>query len=171
MRLSLMTAVVVLFAGYAFGVDAEADSLVRSTVSDFMLALKSGDGEVASAKFSVSALNHVEVMLVTVKQNLSQDPEGTMRHLSSVGYTIEPEAAEDWKTEDYLSATLSLPIMSARYKPYEIEIVKVSIDDRNAVVDIIFRTANGVEIPQEIVLSYEDSVWKISSFMGITAFP
>jgi len=171
MRLSVSTVLVFLIAGFVQADNAESDSLVRLTVSDFMLALQSGDGPTASAMFSSHAMDQVDVMLVTVKQNLSRDPETTMSHLMNVGYAVELKEAEDWKTEDYLAATLSLPVMSARYVPYEIEISAVTLDNRNAVVDMVFRTAAGVEIPQQAVLSFEDDVWKVTSFMGITAFP
>jgi hypothetical protein len=171
MRLSVFAVLVLLIVGVVLGDDAESDSLVRLTVNEFMFALQSGDGAGAATMFSSRAMDQVDVMLVTVKQNLNRDPETTMSHLADVGYTVELEEAEDWKTEDYLAATLSLPMMSARYVPYEIEISTVALEDRSAVVDMVFRTATGVEIPQQAVLSYEDDVWKVASFMGITAFP
>jgi len=171
MRLSVFTVLVLVVAGLAFGDDAVSDSLVRLTVSDFMSALQSGDGTAAATMFSAQAMDQVDVMLVTVKQNLDRDPETTMGHLADVGYSVELEEAEDWETEEYLAATLSLPMMSARYMPYEIEISAVTLDGRSAVVDMVFRTVSGVEIPQQAVLSYEDDMWKVTSFMGITAFP
>jgi hypothetical protein len=171
MRLSVFTISVLLVVGLVLGDDAESDSLVRMTVNDFMLALQSGDGADAAAMFSVQAMDQVDLMLVTVKQNLDRDPETTIGHLTDVGYSVELEAVEDWEAEEYLAATLSLPMMSARYMPYEIEIFAVTLDGRNAVVDMVFRTAVGVEIPQQAVLSYDDDVWKVTSFMGITAFP
>jgi len=171
MRLSVFTMLVLLVAGLAFGNDAESDSLVRLTVNSFMNALQSGDGMSAATMFSSQAMNQVDVMLATVKQNLSRDPETTIGHLMDVGYSVEFEVAKDWETEEYLAATLSLPMMSARYVPYEIEISAVTMDNRNAVVDMVFRTATGVEIPQQAVLLLEDDMWKVTSFMGITAFP
>ena len=157
--------------GFAHGEDAESDSLVRSTVAVFMSALQTGDGLAASDLFSSQALDQVEVMLVTIKQNLDRDPESTIRRLNGVGYSVELEYAEGWETIDYLSATLSLPMMTSRYTLYELEIDSVTVDGRDALVDMVFRTATGVEIPQQAVLVYEDDVWKVSNFMGITAFP
>ncbi len=160
-----------LFCGLAYGDDTEADSLVRSSVGIFMNALQSGDGILASSLFSQQALDQVDVMLVSVKQNIDRDPEATVRRLTGAGYAVELEEAEDWEINDYLSATLSLPMITARYAPYELEINLVEIDGRDALVDMIFRTATGVEIPQQAELVYEQDNWKITSFMGITAFP
>ena len=157
--------------GLAYGDDAESDSLIRLTVNDFMLALQAGDGPVSSEMFSNQAMDQVEVMLVSIKQSLDRDPEAVLRRLNSAGYSIELVVAEDWETREYLSATLSLPMIVARYAPYELEIVSVAVDGRNAVVDMIFSTATGVEIPQQAVMTYEDGNWKVTNFMGITAFP
>lgn len=171
MRQLVLVLLVFLLAGFAFGDDAEADSLIRLTVNDFMSALQAGDGSTASEWFSVQAMEQVEVMLVSIKQNLDRDPDAALRRLKSVGYTIELEAAEDWETIDYLAATLSLPMITARYVPYELEISSVAVDDRDASVDMIFRTVTEVEIPQQATMVYEDDLWMVSSFMGITAFP
>lgn len=171
MRRLVLVLPVVLLAGFAYGQSAQADSLIRLTVVDFMAALQTGDGLGATELFSIQALDQVDLMLVSVKQNLDNDPEAALHRLNSVGYIIELEAAEDWEIKEYLSATLSLPMMTARYAPYELDIVSVSIDNRDAMVDMIFRTASGVEIPQQSVLIYEDDRWLITSFMGITAFP
>lgn len=171
MRRLILVMLVLLLAGFAFGDDAETDSLIRLTVNDFMLALQSGDGAVSSGMFSSQAMGQVDVMLVSIKQNLDRDPEVTLRRLSSVGYSIELDEAESWETEDYLSATLSLPMIAARYALYELEISLVTADGRDAVVDMIFTTAAGVAIPQQAVMTYEDGDWKVTDFMGITAFP
>ncbi|MCK5786462.1 MAG: hypothetical protein KAH54_07875 [Candidatus Sabulitectum sp.] len=171
MRSSVLLLLMFFLVGVAHGEDAESDSLIRSTVTVFMSALQTGDGLAASGLFSSQALDQVEVMLVTVKQNLDRDPESTIRRLNGAGYSVELEYAEDWETIDYLSATLSLPMMTARYTLYELEIDSVFVDGRDALVDMVFRTATGVEIPQQAVLVYEDDTWKISNFMGITAFP
>lgn len=171
MRRLVPVLLVVLLAGFAYGQSAQADSLIRQAVVDFMAALQTGDGIGASELFSIQALDQVDLMLVSVKQNLDNDPETALHRLNSVGYIIELEAAEDWEIKEYLAATLSLPMMTARYAPYELEIVSVTVDNRDAVVDMIFHTASGVEISQQSVLIYEDDRWFITSFMGITAFP
>lgn len=171
MRRLVLALVVFLLAGIAYGEDAESDSLIRLTIDDFMYALQAGEGSVASEMFSTQALDQVEVMLVSIKHNLDSDPETTLRRLNGAGYTIELGAAEDWETEEYLSATLSLPMITARYAPYELEISSIAVDGRDAIVDMVFRTPTGVEIPQQAVMTYEDDRWKVSSFMGITAFP
>ncbi len=171
MRRLVLAVLGLVLAGFAYGGDSESDSLIRLTVSDFMSALQAGDGSVSSEMFSSQAMDQVEVMLVSIKQNLDRDPEAALRRLNGVGYSIEQEAAEDWETEDYLSATLSLPMIAARYALYELEISSVTVDSRDAVVDMIFRTAAGVEIPQQAVMIYENGNWKVTSFMGITAFP
>ncbi|MCK5131612.1 MAG: hypothetical protein KAR40_05610 [Candidatus Sabulitectum sp.] len=174
MRRSVLFLLVFLLSGFAYGDDdndAESDSLIRSIIDDFMSALQAGDGLTASELFSSQAMEQVEVMLVSVKQNLDRDPEAALRRLNGAGYTIELKAAEDWEIKDYLSATLSLPMITARYAPYELEINSVTLEAGSALVDMIFRTATGVEIPQQAVMTYEDDNWMITSFMGITAFP
>lgn len=163
--------VFLIFAGPALAEDAEADSLVRIGITAFMQALQTGDGETAATMFSSQAIDQVEVMLNTIKQSLDRDPEGTMRRLGNAGYDIDAETAEDWEPEIYLAQTLSLPMISARYVPYELEIDSVMIDGRSATVQMIFRTASGAEIPQQAVMTLENDVWKVTNFMGITAFP
>lgn len=171
MRGLVLVLLTVLITAVSYGEDAESDSLIRIVVSDFMSALQAGEGLAASEYFSSNALDQVDVMLVLIKQNLDNDPEAAMRRLNGVGYTIELDAAEDWETEEYLSATLSLPMMAARYAPYELEVNSIEVDGGDALVDMTFSTATGVEIPQQAVLIYEEDTWKVCSFMGITAFP
>lgn len=163
--------VLVFVVSVAIAQDLEADSLVRGQVQAFMDALQSGDGETAASMFSSIALQQVEVMLNTIKQSLDRDPEGTMSRLSSAGYSVELAEAERWETEVYLAQTLSLPMISARYTPYEMTVEEVLIDGRTATVQMIFSTASGAQIPQQAILTWENDVWKISNFMGITAFP
>lgn len=171
MRGLVLVLLTVLIATVSYGEDAEADSLIRVVVSDFMSALQAGEGSVASEYFSSNALDQVQVMLVSIKHNIDSDPEAAMRRLNGVGYAIELDAAEDWETKEYLSATLSLPMIAARYAPYELEVNSIEVDGRDALVEMVFRTTTGVEIPQQAVLIYEGDTWKVSSFMGITAFP
>ncbi len=163
--------ITLILSGAALAEDAVADSLVRVGIAQFMQALQTGDGETAATMFSSGAVDQVEVMLNTIKQSLDRDPQGTMRRLTNAGYAIDLEAAEDWEPESYLAQTLSLPMISARYVPYELEIDSIAINDRTATVQMIFRTANGAEIPQQAVMTLEDDAWKITNFMGITAFP
>ncbi len=171
MRLLVCLQLVFLLAGFAYGDDAESDSLIRITVNSFMQALQTGDGSAASDLFSNQAMEQVGVMLVSIKQNLDRDPEAVLRRLNGAGYSVDLVAAEDWDTKEYISATLSLPMITARYAPYELEINTVTLDGRSAMVDMIFRTVNGTEIPQQAVLAYEDDGWLVTNFMGITAFP
>ena len=160
-----------VITGAALAQNAEADSLVRTGITQFMEALQTGDGDAAAAMFSSQAVAQVEVMLNTIKQSLDRDPQGTMRRLNNAGYLIDLEGAEDWEPEVYLAQTLSLPMISARYVPYELEIDSVAIDDESATVQMTFRTASGTEIPQQALMTLENDVWKVTSFMGITAFP
>lgn len=171
MRYLVLVLPVLLAAGSAFAVDDEADSLVRSGIVEFMSTLQTGDGQTASLMFSSGALAQVEVMLNSIKQSLDREPEATISRLNSAGYSIELENAEDWETEEYLSATLSLPVITARYAPYEMEIDSVTVSGREAAIALTFRTATGVEIPQQAIMIFENDSWKVSSFMGITAFP
>lgn len=162
---------VLLIGGTAIAQNAQADSLIREGVVQFMEALQTGDGETAADMFSSQAIDQVEVMLNTVKQNLDRDPEGTIRRLNSAGYDIDSETAEDWEPEVYLAQTLSLPMISARYTLYELDIETVIVNGRSATVQMIFRTQAGAEIPQQAIMVLEDDMWKVTSFMGITAFP
>ncbi|MCK5034300.1 MAG: hypothetical protein KAS73_00280 [Candidatus Sabulitectum sp.] len=171
MRGLVLVLLAVLITAVSYGEDAESDSLIRVVVTDFMSALQTGEGSAASEYFSSNALDQVEVMLVSIKHNIDNDPEAAMRRLNGVGYAIELDVAEDWETKEYLSATLSLPMMAARYAPYELEVNSIEVDGRDALVEMVFRTTTGVEIPQQAVLIYEGDTWKICSFMGITAFP
>lgn len=171
MRQLILMALVLFSFTLAYAEDSETDSLIRSEVRQFMLALQTGDGPEAAEMFSTEALEQVNVMLVSIKQSLDRDPDATIRRLNGAGYSVDLEVAEDWETEDYLSATLSLPMISARYAPYELEIDSVIVDNRSAIVEMIFLTSSGTEIPQQALMAYEDDTWKISNFMGITAFP
>lgn len=166
-----LLAVLLVFSGIAFSDDAEADSLIRSEISVFMAALQSGDGVKASDMFSSQAMVQVDAMLNTIKQSIDRDPDGTIRRLTSAGYAVDNDSVEHWSSSDYLSQTLSLPMISARYTPYELSIDTVVIDGRTATVEMSFQTASGTEIPQQALMAYEDDTWKVSSFMGITAFP
>jgi len=163
--------IVLVITGTSLADDANADSLVRVAVGEFMDALQTGDGETAAAMFSSHAVDQVEVMLNTIKQSLDRDPDGTMRRLLNAGYTIDEDGAEDWEPVIYLAQTLALPMISARYIPYQLEIDTVVIDDEQATVQMIFRTSSGAEIPQQALMTLEDDQWKVTSFMGITAFP
>ena len=171
MRRLVFLQLVFLLAGFAHGDGAESDSLIRSTVDNFMQALQTGDGSAASDMFSTQAMEQVGAMLVSIKQNLDRDPEAVLRRLNGAGYTIDLGAAENWDTKEYISATLSLPMITARYAPYELEISAVTLDGRSALVDMVFRTASGAEIPQQAVLVFENDGWMVTNFMGITAFP
>ena len=171
MRNLTVLVTVLVFSGIGMAQDTQADSLIRIGITEFMVALQTGDGDSAASMFSSEAIDQVEVMLNTIKQSLDRDPEGTLRRLNNAGYDIDNEAAEDWEVEVYLAQTLSLPMISARYVLYELEIDSVVVDDHSATVQMIFRTAAGVEIPQQAVMSMEDSIWKVTNFMGITAFP
>ncbi len=171
MRKIVLLVVLAVFSGTSAADDAETDSLVRAGVEQFMQALQSGDGPVAAELFSTEALDQVEAMLNTIKQSLRSDPEGTLRRLASAGYRIELETARNWDPVDYLAQTLSLPMISARYTPYELKIDTVIVDRRRATVEMTFQTASGAEIPQQALLDYEEDRWKVTSFMGITAFP
>ena len=171
MRRLVLVLLGLLLAGSVYADDAESDSLIRLSISDFMSALQTGEGLIASGFFSEQAIAQVEVMLVSVKQSLDQDPEATLRRLNGVGYAIELEEAEDWETEDYLAATLSLPLITARYAPYDLAVSLVTVNNRSAQVEMIFSTSTGLEIPQQATMDFEDGDWKVTSFMGITAFP
>ena len=151
--------------------DAPVDSLIAGNLMEFMAALQEGRGQDAAQMFSQSALSQVEAMLNTVKQSAGSDSEATVRRLQSAGYEIDEQGIRRWQVFDYLSQTLSLPMITARYLPYEMEVVSIEVSGRSASVELVFRTSTGTEIPQEALLSFENDSWRVSSFMGITAFP
>lgn len=134
-------------------------------------ALRSGDSTAVDTLVSSEAMEMVGDNLSALKDQLKEDPEGTLIRLSSAGYTATTEEIMDWSPSDYLNRTVVLPIMMARYAPYSMEITSLEVDRNTAVLQIVFSTQSGINIPSEARLLRERNIWRVSSFMGLSSFP
>lgn len=137
----------------------------------FYEALKSGDSESVAFLVSSEALDDIDVSLVILKESLDRDEELTMNRLVAAGYTATASEMDDWSALDYLKFTISLPMMSARYSMYEMQIGEYTIDGDDLVIPLMFTSSAGLELPFDVKLIREDDSWKISTFMGFNSFP
>lgn len=139
-----------------------------SVLQAFFQALKTGDSFMISQLISSDGLDEIDVMLEILKENLDTT---TMSRLSTAGYTATADEIEDWSSMDYLTSTVVLPVMKARYALYEMQIDDYSNHGDELVIPIVFRTASGVELPYQAVLEKEDNQWKVTNFVGLNSFP
>ncbi|MCD4701714.1 MAG: hypothetical protein K8S24_07640 [Candidatus Aegiribacteria sp.] len=139
-----------------------------SVLQAFFQALKTGDSFMISQLISSDGLDEIDVMLEILKENLDNT---TMSRLTTAGYTATADEMEDWSPMDYLTNTVVLPVMNARYAFYEMQIGDYSNHGDELVIPLVFRTASGVELPYQAVLEKEDSQWKVTNFMGLNSFP
>lgn len=137
----------------------------------FFQALKTGDSTVVDSMVSEDALDNVQAMLDALKMNLRSDREGVVQRLNSAGYGVTAEEVSGWDAREYLMRTVALPVMMARYMPYEMQVVESSLDDGEAAVSLLFSTASGFTMESEAVLVMEDGGWKVSAFLGLNSFP
>ncbi len=137
----------------------------------FYEALKSGDGESVAFFVSSEALDDIDVSLMILKESIDRDEELTMNRLIAAGYTATASEIDDWSALDYLKNTVSLPMMSARYSMYEMQIGEYTIGDDDLVIPLTFFSSAGLELPFEVKLTREDDSWKVSTFMGFSSFP
>lgn len=137
----------------------------------FFEALKSGDSESIGFLVSSEALDDVDVMLDVLKESLDRDEELTMNRLVAAGYTATTSEIKDWSSLEYLEFTISLPIMSARYSMYEMQIGEYAVNGNNLDIPLMFVSSTGLELPFEVRLVREDDAWKVSNFMGFNSFP
>jgi len=110
-------------------------------------------------------------MLDILKENLDDDPETVMSRLSSAGYQATADQVDDWSPMEYLTATVVLPIMKARYSMYDMNIGDFTISGDRLQVPLVFTTASGVELPFEAELVKQRDDWKVTTFMGLSSFP
>ncbi len=142
-----------------------------SVLSGFLLALQSGDSLMVGTLISSDGLDEIEIMLEILKENLDDNEESTLSRLSAAGYSASFDEIDDWSPLDYLTHTVVLPVMKARYLLYEMQIGEYSNSGNDLIIPLVFRTASGVELPYEAALVKEDNQWKVTNFMGLNSFP
>ncbi len=142
-----------------------------SVVQEFFHSLKTGDSFMISQLISGDGLDEIDVMLEILKENLDNSEETTMSRLIAAGYTATADEIDDWSPMDYLTSTIVLPVMKARYSLYEIQIGDYSNHGSELIIPLLFITASGVELPYQAVLGKEDNQWKVTNFMGLNSFP
>ncbi len=139
-----------------------------SVLQVFFQSLKTGDSFMISQLISSDGLDEIEVMLEILKENLDNT---TMSRLTTAGYTATADEIDDWSPMDYLTSTIELPVMNARYALYEMQIGDYSNHGDELIIPMVFRTASGVELPYQAALVKEDDQWKVTNFMGLNSFP
>lgn len=154
--------------------DITADSVLNSPSSvlqEFFQALRTGDNLVISRLISKDGLEEIDTMLDVLKENLSDNEETTMSRLSAAGYTATADEMKHWSSTDYLSETVVLPMMQARYSSYDMQIEDYISNSNELVIPLLFITASGVELHYDAVLVKENDQWKVTNFMGLNSFP
>ena len=142
-----------------------------SVLQSFLQALKAGDSIMVSQLISSDGLDEIDMMLEILKENLDDNEESTMSRLVAAGYTADADEIDDWSAMDYLTNTVALPVMKARYSLYEMQINDYSSNGDNLIIPLVFRTTSGVELPYEAVLVKDGNQWKVTNFMGLNSFP
>ncbi len=137
----------------------------------FFQALKSGDSLMVSELISDDGLEEISVMLEILKENLHDDPEAVMSRLSAAGYVATADEIKDWSPMEYLTHTVVLPVMKARYAMYEMEIGDFSNGGNELEVPLTFISSAGVQLPFQADLVKDRDDWKVSTFMGLNSFP
>jgi hypothetical protein len=148
-----------------------ADTDPGPVVEAFFSALRTGDSTSVDSLVSEQALSVVETMLGALKETAESDPDGVASRLASAGYAAGIGELEDWDARDYLKRTVALPIMTARYLPYEMTVGEPSYDGDRAVVPLVFATSGGFTLESEAVLDLEDGAWMVTGFLGLNSFP
>jgi hypothetical protein len=156
-----------MLAAMAYGQTEEPSGVAIA----FFQALRAGDSTSVDTLVSEDALSAVGVLLTNLKQNIRSDESAMMLRLSSAGYTASADDIRDWDARMYLKSTVALPIMMARYAPYQMVIDSVITDGDEARLLITFLTAAGFTIQSEALLVMEDDRWRVASFMGLNSFP
>jgi len=142
-----------------------------AVVTAFFEALRTGDGYMVSQLISEEGLESIDIMLNILKQNLDDDPEAVMSRLTGAGYTATADEVEDWSPMEYLTSTVELPVMKARYSIYRMEIGEYTVNGDRISVPLTFITSSGVELPFQAELVKVRDDWRISTFMGLSSFP
>jgi hypothetical protein len=134
----------------------------------FFQALKNGDTSIISQLISSDGLDEINVMLEILQENLD---DATLSRLSTAGYTATADEIDDWSPMDYLTSTIVLPVMKARYSVYEMQIGDYSDQGNELAIPLVFSTASGLALPYEAILRKEDNQWRVTNFMGLNSFP
>jgi len=134
----------------------------------FFQSLKTGDAFVISELISSDGLNEIDIMLEILQENLD---DATLSRLTTAGYTATSDEIDDWSPMDYLTSTIVLPIMKARYSIYEMQIGEYSDSGNELEIPLVFITATGLELSYQAILRKEDNQWKVTNFMGLNSFP
>ena len=134
----------------------------------FFQALQTGDTFVISELISSDGLDEIDVMLEILQENLD---DATLSRLTTAGYTATADEIDDWSPMDYLTSTIVLPVMNARYSIYEMQIGDYSDRGNDLAIPLVFSTATGLELPYEAILRKENNQWKVTNFMGLNSFP
>ena len=134
----------------------------------FFQALKTGDTFVISELISSDGLNEIDVMLEILQENLD---DATLSRLTTAGYIATADEIEDWSPMEYLTSTIVLPVMKARYSIYEMQIGDYSDRGNELTIPLVFSTATGLELSYQTILRKEDNQWKVTNFIGLNSFP
>ncbi|MEN8208287.1 MAG: hypothetical protein ABFR50_03450 [Candidatus Fermentibacteria bacterium] len=134
----------------------------------FFQSLRTGDTFMISQLISSDGLDEIEIMLEILQENLD---DATMSRLSAAGYTATASEIDDWSSMDYLTSTIILPVMKARYSIYEMHIGDYSDSGNELTIPLVFSTSSGLELQFEAILKKENNQWKVTSFMGLNSFP
>lgn len=148
-----------------------ADSDPGPVVEAFFSALRTGDSTAVDSLVSEEALSMVETMLDALRYAAESDPDGVGARLAAAGYAATADDLEDWSAREYLRRTVALPVMAARYLPYEMTVGEPSYDGDRAVVPLSFTASSGFTLESEAVLDLEDGAWMVTGFMGLNSFP
>ncbi|MCD4776977.1 MAG: hypothetical protein K8S15_13115 [Candidatus Aegiribacteria sp.] len=140
-------------------------------LQEFFLALKEGNSFMLSQLISNDGLEEIDIMLDILNENIKDNEESTLSRLTAAGYTATADEIDDWSALDYLTTTMELPVMKARYSLYEMQIGEYSSNGDDLVIPLIFSTASGMELPYNAVLTEDNNQWKVTNFMGLNSFP
>lgn len=151
--------------------EVQVPSQPSAVLQAFFEALSAGDSLMVSRLVSREGLEDIDFMLDILQENLDSDPEAIMSRLGAAGYTATADEVKRWSSSDYLKNTVVLPIMTARYSMYEMQIGEYAISGDRLQVPLVFLTASGVEIPHQAELVRERDGWRVSTFMGMSSFP
>jgi len=150
MKLVTVLSLTVLLVLMACG----GDALPEDSMTAFVEAVKTGDGETAASYISSYAMSELDVQLVAIKEN----PEMSVTYFETMGVETTAGEIADWTSRDLLAAFFESPGMVEELgDKLDLVINGSAIDGSEAVVFIT--TADGREEEVEMIL--EDGVWKL----------
>ncbi len=150
MKLVTVLSLTVMFVLMACGEGA----LPEDSMTAFVAAVKTGDGEAAAGYMSSHALSVLDVQLVAIKEN----PEMSVTYFETMGVEATESEIADWTSADLYAAIIGSPGMVEELgNKLDLVVNGSEIDGSEAVV--FFTTADGDE--EEIDMILEDGVWKL----------